>query len=508
MTQAESADHPLSPQRRGEGKGERPFPRRKAPHPNPLPGVAGRGSAVVLILLLAAPAQAFDIVKREDLSLEGSAFLKSFGAGLGTNPGFADELDAFQKLLDDTRALLPPDQQGQLPGNVTLPRGAAFGFETVRLQAHLAYGDWLQAEAAWQVTGSLASHPQFSNGASLSGFVPTGDSGGAQRRLIDFNPVLATSGTLLLQHNLDRLFVKFTTRVFDLTIGRQVLSWGTGHLWNPTDLLSPFAPTTVDKEVRRGVDAVRASIPIAETTQLELLWLPQKVAADNGGAARLQANLAGYDFSISAAKYVRDLVFGLDFAGDLGPLGLHGEGAYTVALDGLGDPKTAVHVGENFLRAVVGVDWKPTDKFVLMLEYHFNGYGATSPSGYLEKLTSARVQRGEVFGAGRHYLGLVAAWQVSELFSVQGLLLGNLTDPSAMFVPSLEWWFEQNVIVRAGAFIPIGAWPDAAPMRALTPADVLAQSDAFLGATRTMGVKSEYGLGGFGGFVQVGLYIP
>lgn len=464
---------------------------------------------MVLALLLSTPAFAFDILKREDgLSIEGSAFLKSFFAGLATSPGFADELDAYQRLLDDTRALLPPEQQALLPGNVTLPRGAAFGFETVRLQAHLAWKDWLQAEAAWQLTGSLASHSQFAGGASLTGFVPTGAGGGAQRRLIDFNPLLLSSGTLLLQHNLDRLFVKVTTRVFDLTVGRQVLSWGTGHLWNPTDLLSPFAPTTVDKEVRRGVDAVRASIPLAETTQLELLWLPQRVAADNGGAARLQANLGGYDFSVSAAKYVRDLVFGADFSGDLGPLGLHGEGAYTLALDGLGDPKTAVRVGEHFLRAVVGVDWKPTDKFVLMLEYHYNGLGAASPAGYLEKLTSARAQRGEVFGAGRHYLGLVAAWQVSELFSVQGLLLGNLTDPSAMFVPSLEWWFEQNVIVRAGAFIPIGAWPDAGPMRALTPADVLGQSDAFLAATRTMGVKSEYGLGSYGGFVQVGLYIP
>ena len=85
-----------------------------------------------------------------------------------------------------------------------------------------------------------------------------------------------------------------------------MLSWGTGRLWNPTDLLSPFAPTVVDKEVRRGIDAVRVSVPLGETTQLDALWLPQKVAAEMGGAVRLVTNVKDTDVSVSAAKYVRE----------------------------------------------------------------------------------------------------------------------------------------------------------------------------------------------------------
>ena len=81
--------------------------------------------------------------------------------------------------------------------------------------------------------------------------------------------------------------------------------------------------------------------------------------------------------------------------------------------------------------------------------------GAREPSQYLSVLKSDRVTRGEVFGAGRHYAGLVAAWQASDLLSVQATALANLQDPSVMLVPALEYWMEQSVLLRAGGYVPI-----------------------------------------------------
>jgi hypothetical protein len=92
------------------------------------------------------------------------------------------------------------------------------------------------------------------------------------------------------------------------------------------------------------------------------------------------------------------------------------------------------------------------------------------------------VQRGEIFGAGRHYLGLATAWKITELLSLNASVITNLIDPSAVIVPVLEYWLEQSVIVRAGGFVPIGARPGAS------------------------GLKSEYGASPAGLFLQAGLY--
>jgi hypothetical protein len=272
-------------------------------------------------------------------------------------------------------------------------------------------------------------------------------------------------------------------------------------MWNPTDLLSPFGPTAIDREVRRGVDAVRVSVPLAATAQLELLWLMQSEARDQGGVARAQFNLGGFDIAPSLAKYVRDVVVGLDATGDLGPLGIHAELAWTRALD--------ANVGgarDDFLRGVAGIDWRPTDTLVLTGEYYFNGWGAAAASGYLEVMQSPRVTRGEVFGAGRHYVGLVASWLATDLLTVQAITVANVRDPSALIVPALEYWAEQSVLVRVGGYLPLGRQPNPGALRRLTTQDVIQQTAAWRQATGSLGLESEFGASPFGMFAQLAIY--
>lgn len=427
-------------------------------------------------------------------AFEGRGFYKTFGAGLRVPQGLVDETAALASLLAEAGA----------PASAALPREGALSTHVVRLSGRLRRSEWLELSAAWQVGASVASHSAFTRGTGLGSAVPVGGAATAQRRLVDFDPVLLTSGSAQAVHNLDLLSLKLKLPKGELVAGRQVLSWGTGRFWNPTDLLSPFGPTDIDKEVRRGVDAVRYSFPLSEVTLVDVLWLPQRRAADQGGVVRVQTNVKSFDVSASAAKYAQDLVFGVDFSGDVGPLAVHGEAAYTLGLTGLGEAGPAQE-GERFLRAVAGVDRRVGD-VLLMAEYYYNGFGASSAAGYAQKMQSDRVVRGEVFGAGRHYLGVGASWKASDLFSVSGTAIVNLVDPSVMVVPALEYWIEQSVIVRAGAYLPIGRAPDPGPIQRLTPADLWTQSDAYRAATDSLGLRSEYGASPLGVFAQAGLY--
>ncbi|MBK7865018.1 MAG: hypothetical protein IPJ65_41745 [Archangiaceae bacterium] len=223
---------------------------------------------------------------------------------------------------------------------------------------------------------------------------------------------------------------------------------------------------------------MRLAVALGEVTQLDLLWLPQPVAEENGGVVRFQTNVMGWDGSLSVGKYVRDFVAGFDLVGDVGPVGVHAEGAYTLEWLATG------RLGDHFFRGVAGVDFKPHEKLVVTVEYAFNGYGSRDASRYVAILSSKRALRGEVFGAGMHVLAAAASLRVDDLLSGSLSVLCNVTDPSALAFAALEYAFTQTVLLRAGAYVPMGRPPVNGTLR------------------------SEYGSGAFGAFAQVGLYLP
>lgn len=357
-----------------------------------------------------------------------------------------------------------------------VPRTGFLDANIARVAAKFRLEGRVEFEAAYQLTFLAVSNPLFVGGASLSGSIG-GTGVGPQRRLVPLGGTLVQGNVTRLDHDLDRLALKFALPFGDLTIGRQVLSWGTGRFFNPTDVLSPFPPTAIDKEVRRGFDAVRLAVALGDTTQLDLLYLPQPLAEDMGGVARFQTNLAGFDGSLSVGKYVRDLVFGADFVGDVGPVGVHGEGAYTLEVLSTG-------VGDHFFRGVLGADFKPHELVIVTAEYSYNGYGTTDPSKYAAILTSRRALRGEVFGAGKHVGALAISYRANDLVSTSVSVLCNVTDPSALAFASAEWSVLQWVLLRGGVYVPIGKPPS-------------------LGALR-----SEYGSSSYGLFLQLAAYVP
>ena len=442
-----------------------------------------RALLVAGVLALPALAQAGEVwaSAEGDRALEVRAFYKSNASALRLPSGLVEVTEALNELG---------------PGGAHLPTYGVTSAHAIRLSSRLFWGSHLDLQAAWELGASAASHPALAVGYVLGG-IPLDSLEGARRRLVDFDPVLLNEDGVLVVHNLDLFALRFRSNRGDLTVGRQVFSWGSGQLWNPTDLLSPFAPTDIDREVRRGVDAVRASIPLALTSQLDVLWLPQREIRDHGGVLRTRFSIGTWEVSPSAAKYVRDLVFGMDVGGDVGSLGAHVEAAWSHNLD---------VEDESFLRAVAGLIARPSESLLVTTEYHYNGWGETAPEDYMAVLQSPRVTRGEVFGAGRHYLGMAVAWQATGLFGLNGIAIANLGDPSIQLIPALEYQAQQNVLARISGVLPIGRGPDSGGIRRLSREDAEQQTDAWIRETSSLGLRSEYGASPLGVFVQIALY--
>ncbi len=273
----------------------------------------------------------------------------------------------------------------------------------------------------------------------------------AKPRLWDIE-VLSADG-VRWENDLDRLFLRFPVGWADITVGRQVVSWGSAWFWKPTDRFSPFAPTDIDPDVKRGIDAVRAEIFLGATSSLDLVTSFERNPGRIDTGARFRTTVGRYDLALSAARFDDAPMGGIEFSGALGSVGFRGEGAVNY------DPGP----GRWDVEGVVGFDYHFPIRLTLAGEAFYNGYGVTDPSDYLPFLLdpqrSERLRRGEAFNFGRYYLGLAADQELHPLVHLLLSAITNLGDPSALFSASLAVSVQENVRFTAGLLLPAGPRP-------------------------------------------------
>lgn len=179
--------------------------------------------------------------------------------------------------------------------------------------------------------------------------------------------------------------------------GKQLIPWGTGFVWNPTDNFNPAKNPIDPTAARVGVNALSIDLPLGNVLTFSAVGLPQEKMEDTIAAGKVLVNLFDlYDVSVSIyGGKGRRTITGFDFAGQLWEIGLHGEGSLTQGSDILRLEKGSVKllkggekVGEAetyslkspdgerlYPRFVVGVDYTfPWGTFALV-EYYRNEDG-------------------------------------------------------------------------------------------------------------------------------------
>ena len=260
------------------------------------------------------------------------------------------------------------------------------------------------------------------------------------------------SGNLNWTHEIDRLYVRGRTEWGDLTVGRQVIGWGVGLLWSPLDLLIGFSPVQLDREYRLGVDAIRFLTPLGSFTEIEAVYAVYDTNFDDHASAlRLRTTFpeTGIDIGFIAGKYFEDAVIGGLVVGEVMGVGVHSSISLT---HHFGDDNGPA----DFIRLVVGADYRFANNILGVIEYYFNGWGASAPSSYLDRAVAERVQRGEVFNLGRHYLGFALDWEAHPLVHLGARGQSNITDPSAQIGPLITVSLSDEANLEAGTFFAFG----------------------------------------------------
>lgn len=253
------------------------------------------------------------------------------------------------------------------------------------------------------------------------------------------------------RHRFDRLSLAVDAGLVSVTVGRQAISWATALFLTPADPFAPFDPSDPFRAYRGGIDAARVRVFTGPFSELEgvvrAAETPQGTTLT--ALARGQLSRGGWSLGGWAGLLHDEGAAALFAAGAVGATALRGETAVRE------DPE-----GGALVRATVGAD----RNFVLagrdlyaVAEVQYDGYGAARPSELLQIASSPAYLRGEMQTLGRWTAAGQASFQVHPLVGVDGLVLVNLDDGSALLAPGLSWSTTSSATVRLGVFVSEGA---------------------------------------------------
>lgn len=321
----------------------------------------------------------------------------------------------YKNLLIDSRTTFP------------LVEDYTLDLNRLRLEVRGRPRDWLSFDIQYDNEAFLGSYLDTAQFQQLRSMRPP--------TYWDLEDDYVDRGSIFVRHRLYRGHVDIATPVADILVGRQRIAWGSGHFWNPTDLLNPFNPTAIEPEEREGVDALLLQRNIGALSRLSLVYAPQRDAADSR-AIHYRTNAAATDLAVLLGEFRGERVVGLDIVGRVGEGGLRAEVAHT-------RPEN----GADYTRAVAGFDYAFANTLILSVEYYYNGQGTTDEAAY----DLLALQAGRIQSAARHYWGVQAIYDIMPLLRTDNSLIVNADDGSRFFAPRLIYSIAPNVDGALGA---------------------------------------------------------
>lgn len=247
-------------------------------------------------------------------------------------------------------------------------------------------------------------------------------------------------GKSVNRQNLDRFNLQWNLNAGDLTVGRQAVAFGSARIINPTDVFLPFDVQTLNTEYRVGIDAIRFQRPVGQLSEMDIgVVLGDSGSANSAAFVRLKSNIKGSDLELTLIRFSEQNLFGVGLETTLG---VYGAWIETAAVSG----------DDTYVRTSLGLDYGFSEKWFGMLEYHYNGAGASEPSKYLSRLSSTPYTAGGVFLLGEHYLIPSVSWQVSPLTTASFQLLANLSDDSIFANLGVDYSLSSNLYLGVQLF--------------------------------------------------------
>ena len=296
---------------------------------------------------------------------------------------------------------------------------------------------------------------------------------------VDINPYILPYND---RQYLDNAFVKLNLGRFDLTIGKQQISLGTGYVWNPTDVYN--RKDVLDPTYEQpGHNAVRLDLPLSRRLSLTTIYSPDKWNETGNWLVKFKGRLGHFDLSVCGMRQawpltdarIFDIVMmkmyqlpttreniGGDLAGELFGIGVWMEAVrhqvtvdnddrtqYRTALENYFrpplwssirslTPPAMMDVREHYYELVAGLDYTFDFQTYIMVEFYRNTWAKADYHHYHFN-DWMQLLIGESKTIARDQLYMLIQHPATDLIQVGCSALYASSDRSGAIIPMITW---------------------------------------------------------------------
>lgn len=358
------------------------------------------------------PIYAQDVTQNEILNLSVSGYYKNLFIGYKTNEYYSEEYKLKEKLL-------------------------LTDLNRVRLSPHADIGQNIIFHADIDNEFIISNYTQSKTfDATWIGF-------SYDTMYTDYYDYRNDNGYYRLK--LHRAFGKFVIGKSTITVGRQLVRFGSGKIWNPLDIVNPISPLAFEgAEETKGVDALRLELYPAHFFELGFVYVPQRKNNEFddsiGNSVYLLRNKVVWgttEIAMLAGKIMQRYVGGADISLQVydGLL----RGSFLANKDG----------DSTYYIAGTGYDYSFENGFSILLEYFYNGYCLSNNDelyqAYSESLVYGmneeryRTLAYHFLTYNRHYMGVSVSFYGASLFSASATSIIDFEGHGAMLIPSVVY---------------------------------------------------------------------
>lgn len=234
---------------------------------------------------------------------------------------------------------------------------------------------------------------------------------------------IAQGSSYVLNSAIDRIWLQYSYKKFEVKLGRQRINWGQTFVWNPNDLFNVYSYFDFDYPERPGSDALTLKYYPTYSSEIQ-------AAAKVDSAGKITAalftrfNVSGVDIQVlGGVMQEEDYVLGCGFTGDISGVSVCGETSYFRNIDAFSDTSGKI-------LASLGIDYSFTNELFLQGEVLYCNKPLKVDNGFNSIYTGSVDARNMAWSQWSFFTGLS--------YPVTPILKATL---AAMFYPDLNAWF-------------------------------------------------------------------
>ncbi|MBN2590479.1 MAG: hypothetical protein JXA96_11510 [Sedimentisphaerales bacterium] len=330
----------------------------------------------------------------------------------------------------------------------------------LRFGLNVTYNDWINGNFAYEQSARwLSSKATSGTGSS---FLPSQVKASYRIEQLDWE--ISETDKFLYRHEIDRAYIAMHPKWGQATIGRQGIGLGRGTIFSAVDIFAPFSPLEVDREWRRGVDAIRIEKNMSDTSSVELICAFGESWEKSALLGRARGYIGDIDGELLFGKRARDTFVAGVISASVMDAEVHSELAFFRTHEE--QPESGLFSNRHeTAKFVLGSSYTFNigNGLTWLTEYHYSGFGLKDVKDISTQLLNQdfreRTLRGDMQILGRQAIASQFSYPFRMDMNGSLLVLQSLQDSSGTVSPSINWDFSQHSSLIGSVFVPWGDKP-------------------------------------------------